>query len=156
MEKADRDDWWPRWVWVGECIFWYRLTQVVADKIHTAVKRLCVCVCSHVLSFHSYSWMVLECSQSGLQGVWCHILKIYCYYHSSCALFMFDYLPTPTNLMRLTPAASLSVGLPVFCGYCQLFIPYRCTMFAAWLSWFFSNHSRYCWRSTVSTPLSYC
>jgi len=39
-----RDDWWPRWVWVGECFFWYRLTQVVPDKIHRAVKWLCVCV----------------------------------------------------------------------------------------------------------------
>ena len=47
MEKADWNDWWPRWVWVGECFFWYRLTRVVPDKFHRAVKRLCcVCVCS--------------------------------------------------------------------------------------------------------------
>jgi len=45
MEKADWDDWWPRWVWVGECFFWYWLTQVVLDKFHRAVKRLCVCCC---------------------------------------------------------------------------------------------------------------
>ena len=45
MEKADWDDWWPRWVWVGECFFWYRLTRVVPDKFHRAVKWLCVCVC---------------------------------------------------------------------------------------------------------------
>jgi len=44
--KQIRDDWWPRKVWVGECFFWYwRLTQVVPDKIHTAVKWFCVCVC---------------------------------------------------------------------------------------------------------------
>jgi len=30
---------------VGECFFWYRLIQVVLDKIHRAIKRLCVCVC---------------------------------------------------------------------------------------------------------------
>jgi len=30
---------------VGECFFWYRLTRVVPDKFHRAVKRLCVCVC---------------------------------------------------------------------------------------------------------------
>jgi len=30
---------------VGECFFWYRLTRVVLDKFHRAVKRLCVCVC---------------------------------------------------------------------------------------------------------------
>jgi len=27
---------------LGECLFWYRLTRVVPDKFHTAVKRLCV------------------------------------------------------------------------------------------------------------------
>jgi len=30
---------------VGECFFWYRLTRVVPDKIHKAVKWLCVYVC---------------------------------------------------------------------------------------------------------------
>ena len=45
MEKADRDDWWPRWVWVGECFFWYWLTRVVLDKVRRAIKRLCVFVC---------------------------------------------------------------------------------------------------------------
>jgi len=30
---------------VGECFFWYRLTQVFPDKFHRAIKRLCVCVC---------------------------------------------------------------------------------------------------------------
>jgi len=29
---------------VGECFFWYRLTRVVPDKFHRAVKRLCVCM----------------------------------------------------------------------------------------------------------------
>jgi len=30
---------------VGECFFWYRLTRVVPDQFHRAVKWLCVCVC---------------------------------------------------------------------------------------------------------------
>ena len=30
---------------VGECFFWYRLTWVVPDNFHRAVKWLCVCVC---------------------------------------------------------------------------------------------------------------
>ena len=34
---------------VGECFFWYRLTRVVPDKFHRAVKRLCVCVCVHIV-----------------------------------------------------------------------------------------------------------
>jgi len=29
---------------VGECFFWYQLTQAVPDKIHRGIKRLCVCV----------------------------------------------------------------------------------------------------------------
>jgi len=36
---------------VGECFFWYRLTRVVPDKFHRAVKRLCVCVLSLTLGF---------------------------------------------------------------------------------------------------------
>ena len=43
--KQIMHDWWPRWVWVSEFFFWYRLTQVVPDKLQRAVKRLCVCVC---------------------------------------------------------------------------------------------------------------
>ena len=35
--------------WVGECFFWYRLTRVVPNKFHRAVKRLCVCVCLTLL-----------------------------------------------------------------------------------------------------------
>jgi len=30
---------------VGECFFWYRLTQNVPDKIQRALKQLCVCMC---------------------------------------------------------------------------------------------------------------
>jgi len=41
-------NWLPRWVWVGECFFWYRLTQVVLDKIQRAIKWLCVCVCPRI------------------------------------------------------------------------------------------------------------
>jgi len=33
-----RNDWWSWWVWEGECFFWYRLTQVVPDKVQRAVK----------------------------------------------------------------------------------------------------------------------
>jgi len=51
MEKTDRYDWWPRWVWVGECFFWYRLTWVVPDKFHRAIKRLWV-VCVNTTSDH--------------------------------------------------------------------------------------------------------
>ena len=29
---------------VGECFFWYRLTRVVPDNFHRAVKWLCVCL----------------------------------------------------------------------------------------------------------------
>ena len=33
-------------IWkMAKCTFWYRLTQVVPDKVQGAVKLLCVCVC---------------------------------------------------------------------------------------------------------------
>jgi len=59
--KQIRDDWWPWHVWVGECFFWYLVTQVVPDKIQRAIKWLCVCVCMCV-------W------------VWVCV----CYFYSSC------------------------------------------------------------------------
>jgi len=35
---------------VGECFFWYRLTRVVPDKFHRAVKTVvCVCVCAEYI-----------------------------------------------------------------------------------------------------------
>jgi len=61
MEEADTDIWWPRWMWVGEWFFWYRLTRVAPDIIQRAIKRLCVCVCfilalslGFILSFLPY------------------------------------------------------------------------------------------------------
>ena len=40
--KLIKDVWRPRWVWVGECFFWYRLTRVDPEK-----GRLNSCVCAH-------------------------------------------------------------------------------------------------------------
>ena len=34
-----------------ECFFWYQLTQVVPDKIHRAVKWLCVCTQPNLTNF---------------------------------------------------------------------------------------------------------
>ena len=31
---------------MAKCTFWYRLTRVVPDKVHRAIKWLCVCVYS--------------------------------------------------------------------------------------------------------------
>jgi len=42
----------------GECFFWYRLTRVVPDKFHRAVKRLCMCVCVCVCVVAPY-WSVV-------------------------------------------------------------------------------------------------
>ena len=65
MEKADRDDWWPRWVWVGECFFWYQLTLVVPDKFHRAIKWLCVCVCACVRVYVWCLWCVCQLTNMG-------------------------------------------------------------------------------------------
>ena len=42
--KLIKDVWWTGWVWVGECFFWYRPTQLVQDK---GPWNSCVCVCVH-------------------------------------------------------------------------------------------------------------
>jgi len=31
---------------MAKCTFWYRLTRVVPDKVHRAIKWLCVCIYS--------------------------------------------------------------------------------------------------------------
>jgi len=36
--------WWPRWVQVGECFFWYRLIWVIPDKIHRESRKTVLCV----------------------------------------------------------------------------------------------------------------
>jgi len=48
---------------VGECFFWYQLTRVFPDKIHRAVKRVCVCVCV-LFSFLTDQTLIVP-SQSG-------------------------------------------------------------------------------------------
>ena len=45
--KLIKDVWWSRWVWVGECFFWYRPTRVVPDQ---QPLNGCVCVCNLQLS----------------------------------------------------------------------------------------------------------
>ena len=46
--KLIKDVWWPGWVWVGECFFWYRPTWVLPDN---GPLNGCTCVCV----FHA-SW----------------------------------------------------------------------------------------------------
>jgi len=45
---------------VGECFFWYRLTRVVPDKFHRAVKWLCVCVCDREWCINSVKIVRLD------------------------------------------------------------------------------------------------
>ena len=40
--------------------FWYRLTRVLPDKFHRAVKRLCVCVCVCVITALVYQVAVFK------------------------------------------------------------------------------------------------
>ena len=42
---------------MGECFFWYQLTQIVPDKIQRAIKQmceLCVYMCVYVCKIFSY------------------------------------------------------------------------------------------------------
>ena len=65
---------------VGECFFWYRLTRVVPDRFHRAVKRLCVCC---VCQFARCRWRKRAYAQSLTSGstnsmqpwIW-HILRV--------------------------------------------------------------------------------
>jgi len=41
---------------MAKCTFWYQLTQVVLDKVQTAVKMLCVCVCLCLQCFDAVGW----------------------------------------------------------------------------------------------------
>ena len=65
---------------MGECFFWYRLTQVVPDKFHRAVKRLCVCdkfcdaVCTEWLLYASDQLSTVRPpSLVGICAYWKHI-----------------------------------------------------------------------------------
>ena len=47
---------------MGECFFWYRLTRVVPDRFHRAIKRSCVCVCVCVLLTYSPPYILNDVS----------------------------------------------------------------------------------------------
>jgi len=63
--------------WVGECFFWCRLTRVVPDKIHRAVKLLCVCtwVSRHQKGKSKTSLDFVEQETVSSNGVSCAICK---------------------------------------------------------------------------------
>ena len=51
-----KDVWWSRWMWVGECYFWYRLARVVQYK---GLLNSCVCVRVCVIMFNAVCHLVL-------------------------------------------------------------------------------------------------
>jgi len=53
---------------VGECFFWYWLTRVFLDKIHRAIKRLCV-VCVHLSNTAANATYPGPCSQSDMIAI---------------------------------------------------------------------------------------
>jgi len=60
--KMIKDVRWSGWVWVGECFFWYRPTQVIPDK---RPLNGCVCVCVAVqVTYHDLSDKLFSCLQS--------------------------------------------------------------------------------------------
>jgi len=54
--KLIKDVWWPGWVWMSECFFWYWPTRVVSDKrpLNGCV-CVCVCVCPYVMDCLTYA-----------------------------------------------------------------------------------------------------
>jgi len=46
-----------------KCTFWYRLTRVVLDKVHRAIKWLCMCVCAiQLMPDYTGSWHRHTCA----------------------------------------------------------------------------------------------
>jgi len=66
--KQVRYDWRPRYMWVDECFFWYRLTWVVPDKIHRAVKWLCVCFCLSACLWYIMTAQCMTCNEKMTAG----------------------------------------------------------------------------------------
>jgi len=78
---------------MAKCTFWYRLTRVISDKVHRAVKWLCVvCVClcvyciivgpaglitvDNLLCNVQYRFLNIRCSEVGeTRGPEPHILR---------------------------------------------------------------------------------
>ena len=56
---------WPGWVWVGECFFWYRPTQVVPDK--QPLNGCCCFVVPFFLTvmFHKVLWQHMHYARCG-------------------------------------------------------------------------------------------
>jgi len=59
---------------VGECFFWYRLTWVVPDNFHRAVKWLCVC--DHAIVSQYAAFLSIGCN---------HITKLSYYVCAVCS-----------------------------------------------------------------------
>jgi len=104
MEKADWDDWWPQWVWLGECFFWYRLTRVVPDKFHRAVKRLCVCVC------YSTSWCLVEVMLIGINK---SVKKFVC----ECQADLYSESVASISVLEDNRLTAFCLGLPQLSRY---------------------------------------
>ena len=56
---------------MGECIFWYRLTWLVPDKIQRAVKQLCVVylICNRTLGTNTQDIVFVCVHRIMLHGV---------------------------------------------------------------------------------------
>jgi len=89
---------------VGECFFWYRLTRVVPDKFHRAVKWSCVCVCTLVTGTRL------------VKPIWIYLLEQDTVSGSGISWAIWKSAPRPRHIT--TPASHQSV----FTG-CMLFLP---------------------------------
>jgi len=108
---------------VGECFFWYRLTRVVPDNFHRAVKRLCVCwrrislksdvVCqsySNVFRGTVFSWTRCMCMD-------CRCFTFKSQRQKRCAQTMIIYLHLHVEFCRLCHAAS-----SLLCHHSAMFV----------------------------------
>jgi len=106
--KLIKDVRWSGWVWVGECFFWYWLTQVVPDQ---RPLNCCVCVCTLFVrclcsgfsaSDKSAVW-VLRCKQVTIMTEPCPAVKYAGQMDSSSLTNYFRVLNLPAivSILRL-------------------------------------------------------
>ena len=105
-----KDDWRPRWVWVGKCFFWYRPTRIVPDK---RPLNVCVCACVRACLRACVCVQVnIQCCQlwtrgsnaSALSGhVWCMqrlLDRHYLGMHRICCRYRARWPPSVENALN--------------------------------------------------------
>jgi len=99
---------------VGECFFWYRLTRVVPDNFHRAVKRLCVCVCreGRETSTHVHLYVQVRARNAGMSGAPLQLRSCW-KFREHQADFRLDYTYNGLAMFDPRPLTNVVIHVPV-------------------------------------------